>query len=242
MIRGDPSHQLVETQGRLARARPQPYAFSRGNAVGGCFVCFERGGAGLGSAGDRGWAAAVSWREGTFLDGVVVAGTAGSRYARGLLFRREGTLLERALRRLAARPSVVLVNATGRDHPRRAGMALHLGALLDLPTVGVTHRLLVAEGDWPGPDRGDTSPLVIDARVVGYWVRTRAGARPIAATAAWRTTPETAARIALEASPDVRTPEPIRGARRLAREARASAEPPPPRTSKHPHTPGRGIR
>ena len=52
-----------------------------------------------------------------------------------------------------------LVDTTGRDHPRRAGLATSLGAVLDLPTVGVTHRPLLAAGDWPDDRRGATAPL-----------------------------------------------------------------------------------
>ncbi len=122
---------------------------------------------------------------------------------------------------------MLLVNATGRDHPRRAGLALHLGAVLDLPTIGVTHRPLLAVGEWPEPIRAAHSPLQLDGREVGRWLRTRAGARPLAVHAAWRTDPETATAVVLAAtSGKRRTPEPIRRARRLAREARARAEPP----------------
>ncbi|HEX9376922.1 MAG TPA: endonuclease V [Actinomycetota bacterium] len=71
---------------------------------------------------------------------------------------QRGPLLESALRALKAVPDVVLVNATGRDHPRRAGLALHLGAALDLPTVGVTERPLMATAGEPGPDPGAASP------------------------------------------------------------------------------------
>ena len=59
-------------------------------------------------------------------------------------------------------PDVLLVNATGRDHPRRAGLAVHLGARLDLPTVGVTNRLLVAAGEWPDDRRGATCLFHLD--------------------------------------------------------------------------------
>ena len=52
------------------------------------------------------------------------------------------------------RPDVLVVNGTGLDHPRHAGMALHLGYLLDRSTVGVTHRPLCAEGSWPDDERG----------------------------------------------------------------------------------------
>ncbi|HEY8236284.1 MAG TPA: endonuclease V, partial [Gaiellaceae bacterium] len=74
---------------------------------------------------------------------------AGNAYEPGLLALREGPVLETAVRALTARPDALLVDATGRDHPRRAGLALQLGAILDLPSVGVTHRPLLADGDWP---------------------------------------------------------------------------------------------
>src|SRR5690606_12756316 len=126
-----------------------------------------------------------------------------------------------ALARLTERPDVLVVDATGRDHPRRAGLALHLGAALDLPSVGVTHRPLVAAGDWPDDERGATSPLLLDGEPVGAWVRTRAGTRPLAVDAGWRTTPEQAAAIVMAATARYRTPTPLREARRIARSARA---------------------
>jgi deoxyribonuclease V len=118
---------------------------------------------------------------------------------------------------------VLLVDATGRDHPRRAGLALHLGAVLDLPTVGVTHRPLLADGSWPDDEPGARTPLVLEGGVVGYWVRTRPGTRPLAVHAAWRTEPETAVEVVLSALAGHRAPEPLRRARRAARAARAAA-------------------
>jgi deoxyribonuclease V len=179
------------------------------------FVCFARGESGPGDSGDPAWAAACIGRGTT-----AVPGHAGARYEPGLLALREGALLEAAVRALPELPDVLLVDATGRDHPRRAGLALQLGAVLELPTVGVTHRPLVAEGEWPADERGARSPLVLGGELVGYWLRTRAGTRPLAVHAAWRTDPDTAADVALSAS-RARTPEPLRRARRRAREARA---------------------
>jgi len=115
------------------------------------------------------------------------------------------------------------VDGTGRDHPRAAGLALHLGAVLGIPTVGVTHRPLLAAGAWPGDERGAAAPLLLDGALVGFWVRTRAGARPLAVHAAWGTSPELAVEVVLACSGRARTPEPLRAARAAARKARAAA-------------------
>jgi deoxyribonuclease V len=157
------------------------------------------------------------------LASAVVSGQAGAAYQPGLLALREGPALEAAVRALDREPDVLLVDATGRDHPRGAGLALHLGAVLDLPTVGVTHRLLVAEGAWPEDRQGAMAPFKVAGEVAGYWVRTRGGTRPLAIHAAWRTDPATAVDVVLACLHRRRTPEPIRRARRLARTARARA-------------------
>jgi deoxyribonuclease V len=211
--------ELVEAQTQLARESPPTWLLPpHPIAIGGCFVCFARGKSGPGAAGDPGWAGAVAADRRS-----IATGTAGAAYEPGLLALREGPLLEAAVRQLGILPDVMLVNATGRDHPRGAGLAFHLGAVLDLPTVGVTHRTLLAEGAWPADERGATSPLRLDGRLVGYWLRTRAGTRPLAIHAGWRTGPETAAALVLRTTTSLRTPAPLREARRLARTARAGA-------------------
>jgi deoxyribonuclease V len=191
--------------------------------VGAVVVCFPRGAAGPGAAGDRAWAAAAVLRGRRRLDDVVVEGRAGAPYAAELLALREGPLLATAVQALAVAPDVVLVDATGRDHPRRAGLALQLGAVLGLPTAGVTHRPLLADGPWPEEDRGARSDLVLDGERVGVWLRTRRGARPLAVHAGWRTGVDVAVDVVLAATRGHRTPEPLRRARHLARTARAEA-------------------
>jgi deoxyribonuclease V len=214
---------LVEAQDELGRATPPEWEPPETElAWAGCFVCFQRGPSGPGAVGDRGWAAAALVRDGRLVSSAAVESAAGAAYQPGLLALREGPLLERAIRGLGEREDAILVNASGRDHPRRAGLALHLGAVLELPSVGVTHRPLVAEGAWPADERGARSPLVLEGEIVGYWLRTRRGTRPLAVHAGWRTSPETAAELVLRVARS-RTPEPLRQARRLAREARASA-------------------
>jgi deoxyribonuclease V len=152
----------------------------------------------------------------------VVGDRVPAAYAPGLLALREGPILAATVALLDPVPDVLLVDATGLDHPRRAGLALHLGAVTGLPTVGVTARTLAARGDPPPTGRrGATSPVSLDGDVVGYWVCTRTGAKPVLAHAGWRTDAVTAAAVVLAASTEgARAPVPLQEARRVAREAR----------------------
>ena len=210
----------------LGKRTPTPWRPRRAQlTLGGCFVAFQRGLPGPGAPGDPADVAAAVVKDGRLVVSTVVTGRAEWAYEPGLLFLREGPLLETAVCSLSERPDVLLVNGTGRDHPRRAGLAVHLGALLKLPTVGVTHRPLCAEGSWPDDEGGSMTPLLVEGEVVGYWLRTRAGARPLAVHAGWRTSSEIAAEVVLAATRRARTPEPLRLARRLARKARASIAP-----------------
>jgi deoxyribonuclease V len=215
--------ELARAQEKLAAARPPAWSAVGEPTIGACIVVFPRGKTGAGDAGDAAWAAAAVLRGRRVVGDAVVTGEAGAPYAPGLLALREGPVLEAAVRALATDPDVLLADATGRDHPRRAGLALELGAVLDLPTVGVTHRPLLAEGDWPPDVAGSQSPLVLEGEAVGAWLRTRPGTRPLAVHPAWRTDLDTAVEVVLAASRGHRTPEPLRRARRLARSARAGA-------------------
>src|SRR5437870_1575463 len=120
---------LIREQEELARATRQPWRPTGDPAIGACFVCFARGKTGPGEVGDPGWAGAAVMRGGRFLASAVVTGKAGAAYEPGLLALREGPLLEAAVRDLPEQSDVLLVNATGLDHPRGAGLALHLGAV-----------------------------------------------------------------------------------------------------------------
>jgi deoxyribonuclease V len=222
--------ELIRIQTDLASRRPEPWRpLGPRPLVAGCFVCFARGASGSGCAGERGWAAAVLMRADRHVAGsAVTRGTAGAAYQPGLLALREGRLLEAAVRALPAMPAVVIANATGRDHPRRAGLALHLGAVLDLPSVGVTDRPLLATGVEPGPERGATSPVLLEGAEVARLLRTRAGARPLVVHPGWRTDPDTAVSVVIAAIRRARTPEPLRRARREARGTRAKEERRPP--------------
>jgi deoxyribonuclease V len=216
--------ELEQEQLRLGELAPEPWQPGSGElAIGGCFVCFQRGASGAGAAGEPAWASAVIMVGSRVEAEATIGGAAGAPYEPGLLALRQGALLESAVRALPGLPEVLLVDATGRDHPRRCGLALHLGAALGVPTVGVTHRPLDGVGAWPPDEAGRSSPLMLDGSVVGFWVRSRKGTRPLVAHSAWRTSADVAREILLRAVLYDRTPEPLRRARQVARLARQAA-------------------
>lgn len=200
--------ELETLQRRLAVDASSQPLWTPGDAgpplVGAVFATGPRGVGGPGATGDPAWAAAVVMREGAVVDSAVIAGRLGAPYRPGLLALREGPVLERAVRALRVRPNVLLVDATGRDHPRGAGLALHLGWALGIPTVGVTDRVLSSAG-------------------ASVAVSARSGVRPVRVHPAWRTSAEVAVTVVRAALAGARTPAPLREARRLARSARSGA-------------------
>jgi deoxyribonuclease V len=203
------AEELMALQRELAQERPAPWHPGGAPRVGGCFAVFPADGSAVGAAVLAG-------------DTATAVGEAGAAYRPGLLALRAGPVLEAAVRALPEPPDVLIVDATGRDHPRRAGLAVQLGSMLGMPTIGVTHRTLLAGGDWPAAERGAHSRLELEGEEVGAWLRIMPRARPIAVHAAWRTDPETAVEVVMAIARKVRTPEPLREARRAARIARAT--------------------
>jgi deoxyribonuclease V len=213
---------LIAYQRQLATAAPEPYTVDPSAAsIGGCWVCFPRGLVGPGTDHDQAWSAAVIMFGGRVVEQRVITGIAGAPYVPGLMALRLGQLMEEALRAISGLPHVLLLDATGHDHPRGAGLALHLGAGLDIPTIGVTHRPLVASGEWPSDHRGATSPLRIGGSVVGCWLRTQPGVRPLVVHPGWRIDLVTAVEVVTMLTRRRRTPEPLRRARQLARRTRS---------------------
>jgi deoxyribonuclease V len=216
---------LITYQRQLAHAAPLQVILDPGRVIiGGCWVCFPRGLVGSGTDHDPAWCAAVIMSGGRVIERQVINGTTSAPYIPGLMALRVGPIMEQTMRALSRRPDVLLLDATARDHPRRAGLALHLGAQTDVPTIGVTHRPLVATGDWPADQRDATSPLRIDDAVVGCWLRTQPGVRPLAIHPGWRIDIDTAVDVVTFFTKRRRTPEPLRRARQLARRTRTQQQ------------------
>jgi deoxyribonuclease V len=140
-------------------------------------------------------------------------------YVPGLLSFREVPALLRVMERLSLRPDLVLCDGQGLAHPRRLGLACHLGLWLDLPTVGVAKSRLVGQYEEPGLERGATSPLVYKGDTVGAVLRTRSKVRPVFVSVGHRVCLKTAIEMVLSCAPRYRLCEPIRIADRLTRGA-----------------------
>jgi deoxyribonuclease V len=209
--------ELIKQQQELAELRPARWSPPDHFLIGAIWTCFPRGLTGPGATGDRVWAAALVLDGRHIVGQEFVAGYAAGPYVSGLLALRLGSLSEYVVRRLAPAPDVLLLDATGADHPRRAGFATHLGAVLDVPTIGVTHRPLIATGAWPPDDLGATSALRIEGEQVAAWLRTKPGTRPLVVHPGWRTDLATAVQVVTMSTAGHRTPEPLRRARRAAR-------------------------
>jgi deoxyribonuclease V len=137
-------------------------------------------------------------------------------YVPGLLSFRETPALLGALARLPRLPDLLLCDAHGLAHPRRFGLACHLGVLLGVPTIGVAKSRLVGTHA-PVPEaRGEWMPLRDGEETIGAVLRTRTGVRPVYVSVGHRVSLETAIAWVLRCAPRHRLPEPIRRAHALA--------------------------
>lgn len=152
-------------------------------------------------------------------------------YVPGLLSFREAPALLRAFARLRSRPDAILCDAHGRAHPRRFGLASHLGALLGVPSVGCAKSRLVGRHAAPGPVRGSRSPLRDGGEILGAVLRTRDHVRPVFVSVGHRVTLRDAVWLVLSCCRGFRIPEPLRLADQLARRAARQLARPPPRAT-----------
>jgi deoxyribonuclease V len=137
-------------------------------------------------------------------------------YVPGLLAFREGPVVLEALKELTERPDVLIFDAHGLAHPRRMGLATHLGVLLDLPSVGCAKSRLCGEYAEPDEEKGSWTPLRDGEEVIGAVVRTRDNVRPVFVSVGHRVDLETAVSLVLDCAPKYRLPETTRWAHRVA--------------------------
>ena len=146
---------------------------------------------------------------------VLVASAAARRptsfpYVPGLLAFRELPALLDALGSLGDRPDLILCDGHGRIHPRRFGLACHLGVATGIPTIGVGKSHYLGQYEPPGPQQGDWNPITDRGEVIGAIVRTRPNVRPVYVSVGHRVDLETAVGLTLRCVTRYRLPEATR--------------------------------
>jgi len=141
-------------------------------------------------------------------------------YVPGLLSFRECPILLAAFARLETEPDLILIDGHGRAHPRRFGIACHIGILLDKPTIGCAKSRLVGEHEEPGERAGATAPLRLEGERLGVVLRTRDHVRPIYVTTGHRVSLDSAVNLVNQCVDGFRIPKPTREADHYVRDLR----------------------
>ena len=137
-------------------------------------------------------------------------------YIPGLLSFREIPAVLEALDNLTIKPDMLLCDGQGLAHPRRFGLACHLGVLTNIPAIGVAKTRFVGKHAPVGEERGSYEPLIDKGEVIGAVLRTRSRVKPLYISIGHRVTLPTAIDIVMACAPKYRLPETTRQAHKLA--------------------------
>jgi deoxyribonuclease V len=146
------------------------------------------------------------------LESVSAEGRASFPYVPGLLTFREAPILIKAFSQLQARPELILIDGQGIAHPRSMGIAVHLGLIFDLPTIGCAKSRLIGVHEEPPVRQGSYTPLVEKGETIGMIVRTRTGVKPVYVSPGHKMDLATSVKIVLSLCRGYRIPEPLRQA------------------------------
>jgi deoxyribonuclease V len=137
-------------------------------------------------------------------------------YIPGFLSFREVPAVIDALEKLTITPDLILCDGQGTAHPRRLGIACHLGILIDLPTIGVAKSWLIGKHKELQNYRGAWQPLIDKGETIGAILRTRTGVKPVYVSPGHRISLNTAIDYVMDCTPKYRLPETTRWADKLA--------------------------
>jgi len=138
-------------------------------------------------------------------------------YIPGFLSYRELPVLKEAFKMVELKPDVVLVDGQGIAHPRRLGLASHLGVVLGLPTIGCAKSHLFGQYDVPGAERGMYTVMKNGDEAIGIVLRTRDNVKPLFVSPGHLVSTDDCLTVVLKATTRYRIPEPIRYAHKMAR-------------------------
>jgi deoxyribonuclease V len=137
-------------------------------------------------------------------------------YVPGLLSFRETPVAIKALEKLNLTPDLILCDGQGIAHPRRFGIACHIGLITNIPSVGVAKSLLVGKYETLGLNRGSIAPLIHRNEEIGLALRTKDKIQPVYVSVGHKISLETAVSYVLQCAPKYRLPETTRLADKLA--------------------------
>lgn len=151
------------------------------------------------------------------IDKVVWRGDVPFPYIPGLLSFREMPAILPALEQLSVVPDVFMTDSQGIAHPRRFGLACHLGVMLDRPAFGVAKTRLTGQFGKLSTEKGGAAPLEDKGRIIGKVLRTRTNIKPVYVSIGHRITLGDAVRLTMACCPRYKIPEPTRLAHRLSK-------------------------
>lgn len=137
-------------------------------------------------------------------------------YIPGLLAFREGPVVMEAMGRISSEPEVFLFDGMGQIHPRKLGIAAHLGLWLGRPTIGCGKSHYIGEFQMPARKKGNRQALVHQGEQLGIVLRTRTGVKPVYVSVGHLCEIESAVALTLACTTKYRLPEPIRAAHKAA--------------------------
>ncbi len=203
--------EMVRTQKRVAESVVRKNGFKKLERIAGCDISFSEGDVAYSAC------AVLDYKSLELIEKRVQRVKLRFPYMPTFLAFRE---IEGMLRVVAGTEAdVFMVGAQGLAHPRRAGLACHLGVIIDKPTIGVAKSRLVGEAKEPQNRKGAQSPLMDGKDVIGAVVRTKRDSKPVYVSIGNKVDLKTAVKITLETTKGQRLPEPLRMAHQLATEA-----------------------
>lgn len=212
--------QAVQLQKQLAGSIELRRPSAKIQKIAACDVSFDRGGEYLFAA-----VAVFDAESLELLDEVSVIEAAVFPYIPGLLSFRELPAVLKGFEEIRVVPDLVICDGQGIAHPRRLGIASHLGLWLNIPTIGSAKSVLCGKYDEPDEERGSRSPMFHHNEIIGYALRTRKGVKPVFVSPGHLCDLDSATDIILKLSKKYRLPDPIRYVHNLSNHARRQSLP-----------------
>jgi len=203
--------QALELQLRLASRVSRTNELTSPRYIAGVDISVDRA-RGMG----RGAVVVLSYPELEIAEVQTVEDSIDFPYVPGLLSFREAPITLAACEKLEITPDLFLVDGQGIAHPRRLGLASHLGLFLDRPTIGCAKSRLCGNHQTPGGEPGSYAELMDNDEVIGAALRTKAGVNPIYVSIGHKVDLEAAIYWAIQCCRDYRLPEPTRLAHLVA--------------------------